>query len=260
MTSEPDVLVSWGDSIAWITINRPERLNAFTADTLQALAAAVTDCGAAESIRAIVLTGAGRAFSAGADATGEATDSGNPDTSTIEAANRLVQAIREVPKPVVAAVNGPAVGVGCSIAIAADLTIARESAYFLLAFANIGLMPDGGATALLPALIGLSRANRMAMLAERIPAATAADWGLIAQVVPDLEFDTAVADLASRLATGPTLAYASTKRAFNTTALAALDTALRIETTGQTALFASNDFKEGVAAFQQKRPASFTGS
>ncbi|GAA4994917.1 enoyl-CoA hydratase [Yinghuangia aomiensis] len=258
-----DVLVARTGAVLRVTFNRPGSLNALTTDMLATAARAIERGGTDAGTRAIVLTGAGRAFSSGADlaADGEATpsDGETPDPAIIDAANRLTMALRRVPKPVIAAVNGPAVGVGCSFAIAADFTVAKESAYFLLAFANAGLMPDGGATALLPAAVGRARAARMAMLAERITARSAVDWGLIAAVFPDNTFDAEVDRLATRLADGPTAAYAQTKRAFNATVLARLPHALEAEREGQSALFRTADFAEGIAAFRDKRTPRFTG-
>ena len=147
----------------------------------------------------------------------------------------------------------------CSLALAADITVARESAYLLLAFANVGLMPDGGATAMVPTLIGYARAARMAMLAERIPAPLAADWGLLGQVVPDTDYDAEIARLTTKLANGPTAAYTLTKRAFNAMALAQLDQALDLEREGQSALFETADVAEGIAAFKAKRTPGFIG-
>ncbi|MFE9322560.1 enoyl-CoA hydratase-related protein [Nocardia sp. NPDC052278] len=250
MTAQPHIQVDRTDTIARLTFNRPERLNAVTTDMMNETADAIEKLSGDPMVRAFVLTGAGRAFSSGADPTEP--DSGNgPKTATIDAANRLTRALRAAPQPVVAAVNGAAVGVGCSFALASDPVIARESAYFLLAFANIGLMPDGGATALVPGLVGYARAARMALLAERIPARQAAEWGLIGHVVPDADFEAEVERMAARLANGPTAAYARTKRAFNATALAHLKQALEIEREGQATLFETADLREGIAASRQ---------
>lgn len=251
------ILIGHTGSVVRITFNRPDRLNSFTTEMLLLTAEAVEAAGDDPRVRAIVLTGAGRAFSAGADLTVDEADS--PDTGTVDAANRLILALRRVPKPVLAAVNGPAAGLGCSVALAADLTVGRESAYFLLAFANVGLMPDGGATTLVPAAIGRARATRMAMLAERIPAPLAAEWGLISHTVPDDDFDAEADRLTTRLAEGPTVAFAQTKLAFNETALASLERSLNIERAGQAHLFTTADLSEGVAAFREKRRPNFSG-
>ncbi|HJQ47211.1 MAG TPA: enoyl-CoA hydratase [Amycolatopsis sp.] len=241
-----------------ITFNRPDSLNAFTGPMLGEITELIDKHGQDDNVRVIVLTGTGRAFSSGADLA-EVNAGANLGTETLDNANATIRAIRRVPKPVVAAVNGPAAGVAASIALAADLTVAAESAYFLLAFATIGLMPDGGATALVPAAVGRARAVRMAMLGERIGARTAEEWGMITQAVADDEFQTAVDGLVAKLATGPTAAYAAMKRAFDATALAHLEAALEIEREGQVALFDTADFAEGTAAFVEKRRPRFLG-
>ena len=257
MTTPPHLLVERTDGVARLTFNRAERLNALTAELLSETAAAVEGFGADPQVRVLVLTGAGRAFSSGADLSRSAV--AGPQGVTIDAANRLIRAVRAAPQPVIAAINGPAVGVGCSIALAADLTVARESAYLLLAFTRVGLMPDGGATALLPALIGSARAARMAMLAERIPATQAADWGLLSHVVPDSDFEAETDSITAQLATGPTAAHTRIKRAFNKTALTHLESALQFEREAQAELFETEDVREGVAAFAAKRPPRFLG-
>jgi enoyl-CoA hydratase/carnithine racemase len=251
----PTVLTEQTGAVLRITWHRPETLNALTAEMLAAATDAIAGHGPA---RVIVLAGSGRAFSSGADL--GAVNADQPvGPETIDAANALIRAIRAVPVPVVAAVHGPAAGVGCSIALAADVTVAASSAYFLLAFAGIGLMPDGGATAFVPASIGRARATRMAMLAERVPAATAFEWGLITNVVPDDGFDAEVDALVARLAAGPTASYAQIKRALDVSALNGLEPALAAEREGQLALFATRDFAEGASAFLQKRAPRFTG-
>jgi enoyl-CoA hydratase/carnithine racemase len=244
-----------GDALR-ITFDRPDRLNSVTAEILHSAAEAVEK--ADESgVRVIVLTGSGRAFSSGADV---GPDGSPPGLDTLDAANRLVLAIVKSSVVVVAAVNGIAAGVGCSIAVAADLAIAKESAGFMLAFTRIGLMPDGGAWILETTAIGRARAARMALLAEKVGATTAADWGLIAEVVADADFDARVESLVGQLAAGPPLAYAATKRVLNAGTLSLLEAILHGEREGQTPLLASADFAEGMAAFQEKRPATFTGS
>jgi 2-(1,2-epoxy-1,2-dihydrophenyl)acetyl-CoA isomerase len=165
-----------------------------------------------------------------------------------------------MPKPVLAAVNGPAVGIGCSLALACDLVVARESAYFLLAFVNIGLVPDGGSSLFLPARVGHTRAAEMAMLGERVPAPKALEWGLINQVADDDAFEAAVDALAERLATGPTRSYAGAKRQLNAWMYSGMDEQLELEAATQQEMAASGDFMEGVQAFLAKRPPEFKGS
>jgi 2-(1,2-epoxy-1,2-dihydrophenyl)acetyl-CoA isomerase len=160
---------------------------------------------------------------------------------------------------VVAAVNGPAVGIGCSLALAADLILAAESAYFLLAFVNIGLVPDGGSTAFLPARIGLARSTEMAMLGERVPAEQALEWGLVNRVVPDDRLEAEATDLLGRLADGPTASYAGSKRLLNRRVYTDLEGQLEAEADAQKEQGHTKDFVEGVLSFVEKRPAKFTG-
>jgi enoyl-CoA hydratase len=247
-------------AILRITLNRPERLNALTTQVVVDLADLLAETGDDTDVRAVVLTGAGRAFSSGADLAAGAADGSPPDPSTVVAANRVVRTLRSMRQPVVAAVNGPAVGVGCSIALGCDLVVAAESAYFLLAFANIGLMPDGGASALIPAAIGRARAMEMALVPERIPAAQALQWGLIYRAVPDADLQATVEELLARLAAGPPQALAATKQAVNAATLDQLEPALQRELDGQSVLLRSADFAEGIAAFAAKRAPRYTGT
>jgi 2-(1,2-epoxy-1,2-dihydrophenyl)acetyl-CoA isomerase len=265
VVGESDVLrVMRRGAAVRLELSRPESLNALDDALATELRDALLRLGADDSVRCLVLGGRGRAFSAGADIRGPRapTDEARGErTRTVlrEQINPAILAIREMRKPVIAAVNGPAVGVGCSLAVACDLVVAAESAYFLLAFANIGLVGDGGATITIPARVGFGRAGVLALLAERVGAADALRWGLADRVVPDAELEETVTALALRLAEGPTRAYAATKRAFNASALRGLADQLELEIELQGELAASGDHREGVAAFGEKRPPIFRG-
>ena len=246
-----------------ITLNRPDSMNAWDRQLGAELLEAVREAAADDSVRAVVITGAGRAFSSGADlrAGFDPTPEGHPDVQTVlhERYHPIIRGLRELPKPVLAAVNGPAVGIGCSLALACDLIVARESAYFLLAFVNIGLVPDGGSSVFIPARAGAGRSAEMAMLGERIPAATGRAWGLVDRLVSDDSFAAEVDALAERLATGPTRAYAAAKEQINARVYAGLEEQLELEATLQQEMAGSADFGEGVTAFLEKRPARFAG-
>ncbi|WP_241387240.1 enoyl-CoA hydratase [Rhodococcus sp. CH91] len=244
------------DGILRLTITRPRRMNAIDLSTMKALDDAVKKAGEDDRVRTIVVTGEGSAFCTGADLAAGAADPRDPGV-VMDTANDLVRTIASVPVPVIAAVNGPAAGVGVSIALAADLTYAAESAYFLLAFVNIGLMPDGGASLLVPAAIGRARAAEMALLGERVSAADADRFGLVARTLPDAELAAHVDAIAARTAAGPRRALELTKRALNASTLAALDAALAREKEGQVELLGSPDFAEGAMAMLEKRPARF---
>jgi enoyl-CoA hydratase/carnithine racemase len=252
-----EVSVSLAEGILWITFNRPKNLNALTTPMLEFAAHAVESHAKLPSARAIVVTGAGKAFSAGADLASGNDKSSPPGRDTIEAANRLTTALCSAPQPVLTAVNGPAVGVGCSFALAGDLVVAHESSYFLLAFARVGLMPDGGATALVAAAIGRVRAARMALLAEPLTAPDALDWGLVSTILTGKCFDSGVEDMARKLASGPAAAYARTKQAINAATIGNLSEALNAEKHGQTELFQTEDHAEGLRAFQEGRLPTF---
>jgi 2-(1,2-epoxy-1,2-dihydrophenyl)acetyl-CoA isomerase len=259
------VNVSVADGTARVELNRPEALNAWNAQFGEDLLAALRGVTEDEAVRAVVLTGAGRAFSSGADLKDISTDTtpeGRPDVykTLTERYHPIMHAIREMPKPVIAAVNGPAVGIGCSLALCCDLIVAAESAYFLLAFVNIGLVPDGGSSLFLPTRIGMARASELSMLGERLPAPKALEWGLINRVVADAQLEQEVAALAARMAAGPTRSYAGSKRQLNNWLYARMEEQLELEATIQQEMAGSDDFVEGAMAFVQKRPARFSGS
>jgi 2-(1,2-epoxy-1,2-dihydrophenyl)acetyl-CoA isomerase len=248
-----------------IALNRPQRMNAWSnglsADLLDALRAAAADDG----VRAVMITGTGRAFCAGADlkegmAEAEARG-GTFDTETILTRwyHPIVTIIREMPKPVLSAVNGPAAGAGLSLALAADLVVAKESAYFTLAFVGIGLVPDGGASLFVPSRIGFARAAEMALLGDPVGAARAAEIGLINAAWPDAEFAARAEALLQRLASGPTRSYAGSKRELNHWLYARMPEHLALEARLQGEAAATKDFTEGVTAFLDKRKPAFTG-
>jgi 2-(1,2-epoxy-1,2-dihydrophenyl)acetyl-CoA isomerase len=251
-------------AVAKLELNRPEALNAWNTPLGLELKAAVEVLGSDPEVRAVMITGAGRAFSSGADlkdSVSELTPGGHPDVykRLTERYHPIITGIRSMPKPVVAAVNGVAAGIGLSLALACDLILAAESSYFLLAFVNIGLVPDGGSSVLVPSRIGFARAAELAMLGERLPAAKALDWGLINQVHPDDQLLAKAGELAARLADGPTRSYAGTKRQLNRWLYERIDDQLEFEAVIQQEMAESGDFAEGVTAFAEKRKAKFTG-
>ncbi len=250
---------------ATIELNRPHRMNAWTPQLAQDLLAALSRAAEQESIRAVMLTGAGRGFSSGADlkegGAGALGPNGRPDVykTLTELYHPVIKAIREMGKPVIAAVDGAAAGVGCSLALCCDLVLASQSAYFLLAFVNIGLVPDGGSSLLVPSRIGMARAAEMAMLGERIAAPQALEWGLINRVIPDGELRRQAGAMLERLAAGPTRSYAAAKRQLNSWLYARMDEQLELEARLQQEMTQTADFVEGVGAFVEKRPPKFTG-
>jgi 2-(1,2-epoxy-1,2-dihydrophenyl)acetyl-CoA isomerase len=250
------------DGIARITLNDPPSLNAFTATMGARLVEVFDSLDENPAVRAAILTGAGRGFCSGANLAqrAEAVAAGNDDVGAVleQYVNPLVSRLPQRRVPLVTAVNGAAAGVGLSLALLGDIIVAAESAFFLLAFSRIGLVPDGGATYLLPRRIGLTRATEMALLAERIPARQALDWNMVNRVVADADLPAAAAEIALRLAHGPA-SLGRTRQLMLGSMHTTLEAQLAAELAGQRWAGKTDDFKEGVAAFLAKRPARFAG-
>jgi 2-(1,2-epoxy-1,2-dihydrophenyl)acetyl-CoA isomerase len=259
--------VTWEQEggVGRITLNRPDTLNAWTAEFGHELSEVVNERAADPSVRAVLITGAGRGFSSGADLKAgfdpdPADNMPNIRKELNEVYHPIIRGVRELEKPVVAAVNGAAVGIGASLAFACDLVLAAESAFFGLAFVNIGLMPDGGSTLFVPAAVGKARAFQMALLGERITAARALDWGLVNFVHPDDRLMPEAEALVERFATGPTRSYAASKKALNQMLFPNLEEQLALEAELQHELARTRDFMEGVGAFVARRPPEFSGA
>ena len=258
--------LKWEQSgaVGRLTLDRPESLNAWTPELGRELRRVIEADAADDSVRAVLVTGAGRGFSSGADLKAgfdPHPEDGRPDVrkELHGVYHPIIAGVRRLEKPVVAAVNGPAVGIGASLAFACDLVLAAESAFFGLAFVNIGLMPDGGSTLFVPAAVGKARAFQMALLGERVPASQALDWGLVNYVHPDARLMDEATALVERLAAGPTRSYASSKKALNQMLYPDMEGQLDLEAELQHELARTDDFLEGVAAFVEKREARFVG-
>jgi 2-(1,2-epoxy-1,2-dihydrophenyl)acetyl-CoA isomerase len=247
--------------VATLTLDRPAALNALTVPVKVALREALESLADDRAVRAVILTGAGRAFCAGQDLA----ERDEPDAAPLEVEvraryNPIIRAIRSMGQPVIAAVNGVAAGAGASLAFACDLRIAAEQARFVLAFGRIGLVPDSGATWFLPRLVGPAKAAELALVGDAVDAAEALRLGLVSRVVPSDQLMAEAHALADRLAEGPPLAIALTKEALGRSATIGLDEALEGEAKLQGIAGASADHAEGLAAFREKRPPRFTGS
>lgn len=251
------------DGIARLTLNRPDRLNSFTAAMHEEVAGVLADAERDEAVRVLVLTGAGRGFCAGQDLGDRAVAPGDAPVDLGDSIDRfyapLIRRLTGMPKPILCAVNGVAAGAGANIALACDIVIAARSAKFIQSFANIGLIPDSGGTWVLPRLIGQARALGLALTGEPLPAETAAAWGMIWKCVDDGQLAGEVDALATRFAAGPTRGLAATKALIRQASLRSLDDELALERDMMRELGRSRDYQEGVAAFMAKRPPVFTG-
>ena len=256
------VHVERNGGVASVRMNRPERLNAYNQEMGEALLSAVSEVSADPSVRCVVLTGTGKAFSAGGDVESFAAFQDEAPGKFLGMAiglHALIATLRRAPKPVVAAVNGVAAGAGFSMALACDVAVATASARFTLGYQNIGLSPDGGMTFFLARALGTQRAMEMTLFSRVLPAARAAEWGLVQEIFPDAEFASGVDALADRLASGPTLAFSRAKELYNRALSQPLDAQLEEERQCIARSATTHDFREGVRAFLEKRPARFEG-
>ena len=254
----PDLEVGLADGVLRLTLDRPEQLNALTGDMVLGLIEHLRAATAQDDVRVVLVTGTGAAFSAGADVGAENAHE-NYDAASVDAANMVVRAITDLDKPVVCGLNGVAAGVGMSIALACDLVVAAESAVLTLGFTRIGLMPDGGASALVPASVGRAMAMRLALLSDVLAAPEAFAAGLISHVFPDADYPEELEKILRRLAAGAPLALAATKKAVNAATLTELSGAFGRERAGQSVLLRTADAAEGMRAFSEKRRPTFRG-
>jgi 2-(1,2-epoxy-1,2-dihydrophenyl)acetyl-CoA isomerase len=254
------ITLAKADGLATLTLNQPDKLNAVSRKMIAEIKSAWEDIAADSAVRAVLLTGAGRGFCAGADLSDpDRANDADSGAALEKFFNPVIRTMRALPKPIVAAVNGVAAGVGMSFALASDIAVAAKSASFLQAFARIGLLPDGGSTWLLPRLVGEQRARALTMLAPQIKAEQAKEWGLIWDVVEDADLMKTATELARRLADGPTLSLARIKEAMNRASGNDLGAQLDLERDFQRELGRSEDFREGVQAFLAKRKPNFKG-
>ena len=262
--SDQTVAVVDSGGVRTLTLNRPGAFNSFNLELKSALLAALAAAGSEPSVRAVVITGAGRAFCAGQDLKEHlaliSADDPRVTATVAEFYNPLIVAVTGMAKPVIAAVNGVAAGAGAGLAFACDLRIAAASASFSMAFAGVGLSADSGASFLLPRLIGQGRASRMMLLGEKVDAVEALRIGMVDEVVSDGDLLATAGTIAARLATGPTRAYGWIKASLNHGASADLDSTLAFENQAQIDCFASADHREAIRAFVEKRPPTFSGS
>mgnify|MGYP000220996259 CR=1 FL=1 len=254
------VLTATADGVLTLTLNRPDALNSFTVEMKEGLLAALKDAARNKEVRVVILTGAGRAFSAGQDLKERAgPDVNDLGTELRDRYNPIILAMRRLEKPIIGAINGVAAGAGMSVAMACDIVIASDKASFMEAFGRVGLVPDTGSSWFLPRLVGPARAAEMIFTADSVDAATATQIGLVNRVVPADSLMNEARALAGRLATAAPIALALAKRALNRALTSNLEDALEFEAQLQSIAGRSADHQEGVAAFVEKRPPDFKG-
>jgi 2-(1,2-epoxy-1,2-dihydrophenyl)acetyl-CoA isomerase len=255
-----ELIITKSNGVATLKLNRPEVFNSFNQKMAFAFQKALDECEKDESVRCIVITGEGKAFCAGQDLA-EATDPNGPELKSIvrEHYNPIILRLRNIEKPIIAAVNGVAAGAGANIALACDIVLAKESASFIQAFSKIGLIPDSGGTFMLPRLVGLQKASALMMTGEKVMAQEAAAMNMIHKAISDDDFESKVLEMAENLAQMPTFGIGLTKRALNDSLTNNLADQLAVEEKLQTEAGQSHDFNEGTAAFLEKRKPSFIG-
>ena len=253
------IQITTKDGIATVLLNRPDKLNALSGEMYHELAEQFTALGRDDAVRAVVLTGAGRAFCAG----GDVTSMGNYDIvagrKRSQGHHRMVISLHNLEKPVIAAIRGPAAGIGASLALASDLIIASETAYLLMAFKNVGIPPDGGAVFFLTQHLGIARAKELVYTARRLPAREAQEMGIVTKVVPDADLETEALTLAQELATSATYALTLAKKMFQSMYTPTLEQLLEMENLAVCGARLSHDHQEGIAAFKEKRKPRFEG-
>lgn len=261
------ILFEVADGVATLTLNRPDKLNSFNTEMHAEIRECLDRAAGDDAIRVLLLTGAGRGFCAGQDLSDRRMDPSDPNAvppdlgETIGTLyNPLIRAITTLPKPVICAVNGVAAGAGANVAIACDIVLAAKSASFIQAFCRLGLVPDAGGTWSLTHRLGIARAKGLALLGDKLPAQTAEDWGLIWKCVEDDALMDQAMELARTMAKGPTFGYGQIKQAIHAAASNSLDEQLDVERDLQRSCGHSNDYREGVLAFLEKRPPEFTGN
>ncbi len=258
MTSS-HVRVTRQDGVATVLLDRPDKLNALSAEMYRDLAHHFAELNADDAVRAVVLTGAGRAFCAGGDVTTMGAHDVVAGRKRSQSHHQMIKSLHELEKPVIAAVRGPAAGIGLSIALAADLIVASETAYFLAAFKNVGLPPDGGSVFFLTQYLGIARAKELVYTARRLPAREAKDIGIVMKVVADEDLERETQTLARELTDSATYALRLAKRMFRSMYVPTLENLLEMENLAVCGARLTHDHQEGVAAFREKRPPRFSG-